>query len=167
MHSISIIVIMVSICYINVNGQDIQNFCTANSNLCNNGGTCVITSNNDFRCLCRSGFTGIRCDDIESGSFAIVRKSAKNSFEKLNNACPINPCYNGGTCSIVLDSAFKCACPPNFKGMFCEAVNDINQCAFEICENGGSCVPNSSEGVKCICTAEWTGPLCDYSTGNF
>ncbi|CAF1015235.1 unnamed protein product [Adineta steineri] len=114
MHSISVIVIVVSICYISINGQDIRNirliyFCSANSNLC----------------------------------------------------------YNGGTCSIVLGSAFKCACPPNFKGMFCEAVNDMNRCAFEICENGGSCVPDSSEGVKCICTAEWTDPLCNYPTGNF
>ena len=68
-----------------------------------------------FTCTCREGFTGDTCE---------------------GNACAVNPCLNGGTCTPQTDgSSFTCACPNGFTGATCES----NACAPNPCQNGDTC----------------------------
>lgn len=65
---------------------------------CANGGSCI-NLNNDYRCVCRAGFTGKDCSvDIDE--------------------CLPEPCKNGGTCVNRVNS-YHCVCPSGFRGGQC------------------------------------------------
>lgn len=49
----------------------------------------------------------------------------KNCEENVDD-CPGNLCQNGGTCVDGVN-AYRCKCPPNFTGNFCE--QDVDECA--------------------------------------
>ena len=60
-------------------------------------GVCV---QNDT-CSCADGFTGATCAE------SIVRE------------CDVNPCVNGGTCTLIATS-YVCSCLDGYSGLFCE-----------------------------------------------
>ena len=62
-------------------------------------GICV---SNDT-CSCADGYTGDTCAD------------------RMVRECEINPCENGGTCSLVATS-YVCSCPEGYTGLFCEQI---------------------------------------------
>lgn len=39
----------------------------------------------------------------------------------IYNVCSPNPCQNGGMCSAVVYGGFKCYCPVDYKGTYCES----------------------------------------------
>jgi hypothetical protein len=48
-------------------------------NACKNGGTCVISDENDFnsmKCLCKSGFTGVFCEISKSNVYYLIKRKA-------------------------------------------------------------------------------------------
>ncbi|XP_064381761.1 basement membrane-specific heparan sulfate proteoglycan core protein isoform X5 [Dromaius novaehollandiae] len=64
---------------------------------CRHGGRCVPAAAGAFRCLCRDGFSGPRC-------------------ELADDRCLLgNPCLHGGTCK-----ANACLCAEGFAGAFCQ-----------------------------------------------
>ena len=44
---------------------------TCPANLCQNGGSCQSVPGGGYRCLCRPGFTGVRCD-VPTGAYIII-----------------------------------------------------------------------------------------------
>lgn len=77
-----------------------------NSVVCANGATCVYTCPGQFFCICPTGYTNTRCQDV------------------INN-CASNPCHNGATCISNLNS-YSCYCQSGYTGSNCElAINVI------------------------------------------
>ncbi|EGW12021.1 Lactadherin, partial [Cricetulus griseus] len=82
-------------------------FC--DSSLCQNGGTCLISQDNDVYCLCPEGFTGLVCSETEKGP------------------CSPNPCYNDGKCQVTentqrgdIFTQYICQCSLGYSGTHCE-----------------------------------------------
>lgn len=63
---------------------------------CENG-VCVA----DDVCSCSGGYTGERCE------------------EAMFTACDVNPCENGGNCSMLVGS-YICSCPFEYSGSQCQ-----------------------------------------------
>lgn len=105
---------------------------TCTSTTCANGATCFSNPNGGFFCLCRAGFTGIRCD-IATGSSVYVRaaKSTMNMIlgttTPIPNTCASNPCLNGGTCYTGPGSSYYCLCRSGFAGTRCELGTGIGK----------------------------------------
>ncbi|XP_071491001.1 fibropellin-3-like [Diadema antillarum] len=69
---------------------------------CQNGGVCSATGGDDYLCLCRPGFVGLRCEiDV--------------------NECSSLPCQNGGRC-IDGPASYSCQCPAGYSGRNCERI---------------------------------------------
>ncbi|XP_045152438.1 lactadherin isoform X1 [Echinops telfairi] len=76
-----------------------------------NGGTCLVGLDSaPFYCLCPEGFTGPKCNEIETGP------------------CFQNPCLNDAECQVTHDShrgdvftQYVCKCPQGFSGTHCES----------------------------------------------
>lgn len=58
---------------------------------CKNGGDCQESSDSDFKCLCKNGYTGQVC-------------------EEMIDFCISNPCINGGRC-LSFAGGYTCVCP--------------------------------------------------------
>jgi len=70
-----------------------------NGDVCANGGNCIKLFD-QFRCSCKAGFTGQRCEvNIDD--------------------CVSKPCLFGGTCIDEINS-YSCQCPPDRAGKSCE-----------------------------------------------
>lgn len=69
---------------------------------CLNGGTCIASQEEDsqFKCTCKAGFTGTRC-------------------EVKVKPCSLHPCKNGGTCQELGDSTYECKCKLGYGGQNC------------------------------------------------
>ena len=83
-------------------------------------GTCVVTGQETFNCVCDEGFTGEHCDaaDEERG----VEKSL----------CDPSPCYPGVECSTE-DWFFTCApCPPGLTG---DGITCVVACNDVLCDH--------------------------------
>ena len=65
-----------------------------------------------FQCICRSGFSGERCEIVNY------------------NDCARNPCQNNGTC-IDLINDFTCLCQPGYTGALC--IVNIDGCSPNLC----------------------------------
>lgn len=82
---------------------EMKNPCLESTDICQNGGTCVVTSFSPdepvFKCICPTNFSGDSCDI------------------NLNTQCTSNTCFNRGNCSNDPDSGYvKCTCLPIFSG---------------------------------------------------
>uniref|UniRef100_A0A674B6E2 Delta-like protein n=1 Tax=Salmo trutta TaxID=8032 RepID=A0A674B6E2_SALTR len=104
---------------------------------CVNGGTCMNTEPDEYRCACPDGYSGKTCEIAE-------------------HACVSDPCANSGTCHEV-PSGFECHCPPGWEGPTC--ANDMDECASSPCAQGGTCI-DLENGFECVCPPQWGGKTC-------
>ncbi|RXN10513.1 eyes shut-like protein [Labeo rohita] len=115
------------------------------ANPCDNGAECVEEADPvlfplGFRCRCRQGFTGPRCE--------------------INiDECSSNPCLHG-FCYDAMDG-FYCLCNPGYAGIRCE--QDINDCVSNMCENNSTCV-DLHLSYDCLCLPGWEGEFCQWET---
>ncbi|KAM6961153.1 protein jagged-2-like [Aplochiton taeniatus] len=112
------------------------NYCGTNRP-CRNGGTCMNTEPDEYRCACPDGYSGKNCEMAE-------------------HACVSNPCANGGTCHEV-SSGFECHCPAGWSGPTC--AKDTDECASSPCAQGGTCI-DMENGFECLCRPQWAGKTC-------
>ncbi|CAG2103754.1 unnamed protein product, partial [Medioppia subpectinata] len=113
--------------------------CASASHLCLNGGQCVNTAPDAYRCHCPDGFSGLHCQTIV-------------------DACALRPCLHSGLCHAQNASHFHCSCAPGFSGERCE--RDVDECASNPCANGGTC-HNLRNAFRCQCVSGWRGERCE------
>lgn len=128
-----------------------NNYCF--SNPCLNGGSCISVVNG-YKCICTNSWNGLNCA-YESQPFTkalIITQPAQCSpLEK-------KLCQNGGSCVKLSYSSYKCICPINYSGKFCE-IFDI--CSLNPCKNNGQCIFNSPSHFTCNCTNQYFGSVCE------
>ncbi|KAK1158105.1 lactadherin-like isoform X1 [Acipenser oxyrinchus oxyrinchus] len=120
-------------------------FCEVNH--CMNGGTCVTeVGDAPFVCICAEGFTGDKCNAIETGP------------------CQPNPCHNNAACEVTsktrrgdVFSEYICKCPEGYNGVHCQ--NNVNECATQPCKNGGTCRDLDGD-YTCKCPSPFLGMHC-------
>lgn len=110
---------------------------------CQNGGTCLPTSETTAICLCNSNFAGFLC---EATSPCTLQK---------------NPCQNEATCQVInifnQPPGYQCECQSGFSGKNC-TINLNNQCTPNYCSNGGTCyIDTITLTTKCACLPLFTG----------
>ncbi|XP_030603557.1 protein eyes shut homolog [Archocentrus centrarchus] len=111
------------------------------SNPCENGAVCVEELDQDhfplgFRCHCRRGFTGPRCE--------------------INvDECSSSPCLHG-FCYDVVDG-FYCLCSPGYAGLRCE--QDVDDCVNSLCSTNSVC-KDLHLSYECVCQSGWEGEYC-------
>jgi len=113
---------------------------TSDAAFCSNNGFCyqnLVHVNNSTQptCCCNQGFGGRDCSEIVS--------------------CDLNPCQNGGVCSMNMPAANvgSCACKPGFRGRYCQDTVNCPQNFY-----GASC------SVFCQATDNCQGhQMCDVS----
>ncbi|CAF1277775.1 unnamed protein product [Adineta ricciae] len=155
------------------------------SRSCMNGGRCLQAANN-YRCLCKPGYTGVFCDmninecasnpcqyggvcyDLQAsyicycqdGSFrsrCLPRAITTSTARTL-----LCPCQNGGVCSRI--GSQICVCPIGYAGRFCEhmsTVAAVSNCNGVQCINGGTCYGSTSDSARCLCKNGFTGRYCE------
>ncbi|CAJ0952319.1 unnamed protein product, partial [Mesorhabditis belari] len=97
---------------------------------------------NNYDCQCQSGWTGTDCTQVST-------------------ICDSSPCRNGGTCTPLTATTFKCDCGTNAMGERCQYENI---CANSPCVNGACVMLFSGEKSYCNCTSGWQGAKCDTAT---
>ncbi|KAM8858778.1 protein eyes shut homolog isoform 2-T3 [Spinachia spinachia] len=111
------------------------------SNPCENDAVCVEEWDRElfplgFRCHCRRGFTGPRCE--------------------INmDECSSDPCFHG-FCYDVVDG-FYCLCNPGYAGPTCE--QDIDDCLNSLCSANSMC-KDLHLSYECVCHSGWEGEFC-------
>ncbi|XP_047145868.1 neurogenic locus Notch protein isoform X1 [Hydra vulgaris] len=96
-----------------------------NDQVCNNGGTCVATSETSFRCFCKSMYYGKFCEEKMHPTPAVLTTTSTKTTQKSVQTtdrpqCHPNPCLNDGQCIVSGDIGYNCLCTPQFKGQHCE-----------------------------------------------
>ena len=85
---------------------------------------------------------------------------SKNCNQDINE-CQTTMCQNNGTC-VNTPGSFRCNCPPNFSGTFCE--KRIDYCRSNTCQPN-RIVRCDNDYVlntfKCICLDGYTGANCE------
>ncbi|KAJ8034337.1 Fibropellin-1 [Holothuria leucospilota] len=134
---------------------------------CQHYGWCIPLGGNDFKCLCRSQYTGIQCADMTANVIG-------------SNSCLTNRCSNGGTCfnsynsnsgSIIFAPQYTCVCAPGFAGQNCNLPTAFNTqldtctTAGVVCLNGGTCRNtfcsfSGDIGTYCECRIGFYGERC-------
>ncbi|XP_039611708.1 basement membrane-specific heparan sulfate proteoglycan core protein isoform X4 [Polypterus senegalus] len=74
---------------------------------CLNKGTCFLTGEYEYQCICKEGYEGDRCEII------------------VDMCLAENPCMNGAVCT-----KKQCVCPMGFTGQFCEKESPIQYSAY-------------------------------------
>ncbi|CAC5401476.1 unnamed protein product [Mytilus coruscus] len=115
------------------------------TNICNNGGTCIHLYDDNVVCICATGYRGVTCDDEE---FIFSGNS--------NDPCDPDPCENG-YCKRLNKNTIQCVCDAGYSGRFC----DVNPCDTNICNNGGTCIHLYDDIVVCTCATGYRGVTCD------
>lgn len=105
---------------------------------CQNEGACEKVDDLNFKCTCKAGFTGSKC-------------------ETNVDDCAASPCQNGASCTDGVN-AYTCTCPMGYSGKDCET--NIDECAASPCKNGGTCTDGVGE-FTCKCAAGWDGKTCE------
>ncbi|CAF3620389.1 unnamed protein product [Adineta steineri] len=155
------------------------------SRICMNGGRCLQTSN-DYRCLCKPGFTGVFCEmninecasnpcqhggvcyDLQASYICYCQDGSFRS-QCLPRDVPTStartllcPCRNGGMCALV--GSQTCVCPNGFTGRLCEHLLTSGNCNGMQCSNGGTCYensPGSAVSARCLCKSGFSGRFCE------
>ena len=147
--------------------------------ICISGGRCI-DERNGFRCVCPSGWSGIRCtDNTNDCSYAPCLNGGTcedriNDFECrcrpgfVGELCQTNiddclnwPCANGGTCHDLVND-FRCNCAPGFSGKDCRL--NVNECEKQPCLNGGTCTDQVND-YECKCLKGYYGKNCEFPDG--
>lgn len=68
-----------------------------------------------YTCHSLAEWSAFLCD-CPSG----IVMNANCSNATLATVCSSNVCLNGGTCSLLSSNQFKCSCPTNYSGQYCE-----------------------------------------------
>ncbi|XP_052822702.1 neurogenic locus notch homolog protein 1 [Octopus bimaculoides] len=141
-------------------------------NPCRNGAKCVNLWKN-FKCICKSGFRGKRCEIVVNpchkrpckNGGACIRKGHRftckcrpgytGTYCHTFNPCHKRPCKNGGTC-IGRGRSFSCKCRPGYSGRYCHA---FNPCHRRPCKNGGACI-GRGRSFSCKCRPGYSGRYC-------
>ncbi|XP_022097490.1 sushi, nidogen and EGF-like domain-containing protein 1 [Acanthaster planci] len=103
---------------------------------CMNGGTCVAEGYFDYRCMCPSDYYGKYCeygggkhsyDYVAGKPWPSDYSSDEYSRPIIKPSYPYNSCElwsawceNGGTCVPNGHYDFRCICPPDYFGKYCE-----------------------------------------------
>lgn len=113
-------------------------------NNCQNNSTCIDGIAN-YTCDCLKGWQGWGCD------------------KDINECVPTTPCKHDGVC-VNLPGAFKCECPEQFTGEYCEEFRLIT-CKDRLCTNGSTCTDvvnlKTGENFTCTCMPGYEGGRCD------
>lgn len=105
--------------------------------------------------------------DLAAGSYRLLSDCRCDS--DINECVMLSPCQHDGVC-LNLPGLFKCECPDQFTGNFCESFRLIT-CENEPCKNGATCVdvtdPKTGNNYTCICVPGYEGSVCDtpYCSG--
>ena len=118
--------------------KQIEDVCS----ICSSHGTCKFTDYK-FTCQCEPGWKGETCE-----------------IEK--RACVDYPCLHDSKC-IDESSLFRCECPDNSTGTFCQKnINITAGCTENPCQNNGICL-DQEDGYKCECPFNFVGKNCQYA----
>lgn len=125
------------------------------NNPCKNNSTCHQISNFEYQCICKRGFTGKFCNDLDE---CLLNKSY---------------CKNNGKC-VIKDGRAACKCRPGFQEPHCDRLIDMFKfrpynstfCEINVCQNGGKCIHsdlynNKVFGMKCLCETGFSGFFCE------
>ncbi|XP_065815558.1 protein eyes shut homolog [Labrus bergylta] len=149
------------------------------SNPCENGAVCVEEMDQDhfplgFRCHCRRGFTGPRCEinvdecssspcfhgfcyDVVDGFYCLCNPGyAGPRCEQDIDDCVHSLCSSNSVCKD-LHLSYECVCHPGWEGEFCQ--REIDECLSQPCKNNGTCT-DLLNGYKCLCSPGWTAVDC-------
>ncbi|XP_029938701.1 sushi, nidogen and EGF-like domain-containing protein 1 isoform X2 [Salarias fasciatus] len=143
---------------------------------CLNGGTCR-NKIGSYQCVCREGFSGIRCQtDIneclsepcknmgtcedQPGSFLChcPQGFRGQECEIEQDGCESSPCLNGGVCRGYRRN-YLCLCKDGFFGDQCQMLED--PCVLKPCGNRGSCWSDRRGNYNCVCKVGLTGKDCE------
>ncbi|CAF4489200.1 unnamed protein product [Rotaria socialis] len=138
-------------------------FCSPNP--CQNGGTCLSTSNT-FLCLCELPWSGAICTTYElitnftSTTTAVTTTTILTTVTVSNvpTACASQPCKNGGTC-VPIGSSYSCFCGTTsiYTGKNCDstAPMPIDECPLNC--TPGRCIfsGNAIKPYACL----WNGVM--------
>ncbi|KRZ80444.1 Fibropellin-1 [Trichinella papuae] len=152
---------------------------------CANGGECINMDDNNYICKCKTGFSGMHCEEIRicdlvscihgTCKYDLFENGDYVSFCNCNpgfqgNDCSIDidecadkvnyPCLNNGTCFNDVGS-YHCQCSIKFEGVHCE--KKVDPCRSNPCQNQATCVDldNEINAYECSCKPGFTGKLCE------
>ncbi|KAK5644039.1 hypothetical protein RI129_007884 [Pyrocoelia pectoralis] len=120
-------------------------FCENRWSYCSSGicehGICL-EQLHGYRCLCREGFIGKRCNILP---------------------CDYKPCSKDSICinlnvANATKGSYRCECPTNYEGPTCSTL--VNHCFSNPCLNNGNCTYNE-DGYRCICRKPFYGTNCE------
>ncbi|XP_034464842.1 protein eyes shut homolog isoform X2 [Hippoglossus hippoglossus] len=149
------------------------------SNPCENGAVCVEELDQDhfplgFRCHCRRGFTGPRCEinvdecssspcfhgfcyDVVDGFYCLCSPGyAGRRCEQDIDDCVNSLCSTKSVCKD-LHLSYECMCHSGWEGQHCQ--REIDECLSQPCKNNATCT-DLLNGYKCLCSPGWTGVDC-------
>lgn len=136
-------------------------------NRCHNDGNCTTLRVGLAQCQCKSGFTGLRCQNCEN-----LACENGGVCTKRNNMeyCSCQSGYNGQYCEnsvcgkygkpVLSTFGWKCECQLGYSGEKC----DNRNCDLE-CLNGGTCKV-ANKVIECICPQYFEGRRCERSLCN-
>ena len=138
---------------------DISN-CMTN---CTNVGSCKLTPDMKFLCLCDPDFSGPACQTDQrpcSNEPCLHFKQCKDIY----NGTSINPA-NGAIMNVY--SGFECICQDYYYGQRCE--KKVNLCENETCSGNGICQVNHENNTiscKCFGINSFSGDHCEIKSAS-